>query len=119
MIDINKPLYLAYEWDLTDEEIKRLEATECGGSVELDTSPFPVVFPDDKDKTWFLIAFDSIEKASDDFLQKYAIQEHSVDFVLVIMKAFYKLRHKNIVLAVNLYDKKRECITMEELITNS
>lgn len=111
---MSKNFQVAYIWDFSEEEIVDIESTGLGNPVRITESPIPAIF--ESDGTLFLYAFTSVNTVPCNFLQQYAIAEHSTDYIFALMCSIEKAPGKEIMLAIDSFCEESEDILTKEQV---
>ena len=107
-------VYVAYSWDLTDEEEKRIQDAEVGDRIPIDTPLVPIIV-EDGDAVG-LPVFSSFARAPADYQADYILQEESG-----LMPTFFNLYAINKItkraasLLLNPFDEKTVRISEDML----
>ena len=107
-------VYVAYSWDLTDEEEKRIQDAEVGDRIPIDTPLVPIIV-EDGDAVG-LPVFSSYARAPADYQADYILQEESG-----LMPTFFNLYAINKItkraasLLLNPFDEKTVRISEDML----
>lgn len=108
-------VYSLVEWNLTDEELEKMENAEVGDTVHIKTKVNPALFTSEDGETIFAYLYTSEIEIPKVRYSEYAVQQTSMNYILALVKSIKDAAGKRVALLLD-YDSDDNIVVTDDML---